>query len=107
MTQTQRGRDPGEPWTPAETANFDDVLEQAEAALATNRTQTAQNDAVITAANTMLAFGGTNIPQTALISTLKDLAAGIKLMAQHDQASKEQLNRLIRLAVGKFADGTD
>jgi hypothetical protein len=106
MAQTQRGRDPGVPWSSAETEAFETVIDHAEAALAVNRTQSAQNDAIIAAANTMLAFGGTTIPQTALISTLKDLATGIKVLAQHDQANKAQLNALIRLAVGAL-DGTD
>jgi hypothetical protein len=101
-----RGRDPEDPWTETEAANLNAVLDQAEAALASNRQQSAQNDAIIAAANTMLGFGGTTIPQPALISTLKDLATGIKVMAQHDQANKAQLNALIRLLVGDL-DGTD
>jgi len=87
-------------------SNHDKLITDATAALATNRTESAQNTAIITAANTMLAFAGTSLTNAQLISTLKDLATGVKLMAVHDQTNKVQLNYLIRLVVGK-TDGTN
>lgn len=87
-------------------SNYDKLITDATAALETNRTESAQNAAIITAANTMLAFAGTSLTQAQTISTLKDLATGVKMMAVHDQTNKVQLNYLIRLAVGK-TDGTN
>ena len=82
------------------------IITDTKAALAINRTQSAENAAIITAANNMLAFGGTSLTNAQLIGALKDLATGIKIMAVHDQSNKIQLNYLIRLAVGKL-DGTN
>lgn len=87
-------------------SNYDKLITDATAALATNRTESAQNTAIITAANNMLAFAGTSLTNVQLISTLKDLATGVKTMAVHDQTNKVQLNYLIRLVVGK-TDGTN
>lgn len=79
---------------------------QAATALATNRTQSAQNAAIVVKADAMLAFAGASLTNPQLISALKDLAAGVKAMAVHDEANKAQINALIRLVVGQL-DGTD
>jgi hypothetical protein len=78
----------------------------ATTALEINRNESAQNVAIITAANNMLAFAGTSLTQPQLIAALKDLATGVKLMAVHDQTNKAQLNHLIRLVIRKL-DRTD
>lgn len=96
---------PAPPRGPAD-LNSDALRAAALGALATNRNQAAENAAIVTKADVMIAFGGASLTQAQIISTLKDLAIGVKALAIHDQANKDQLNKLIRLIIGKF-DGTD
>jgi hypothetical protein len=88
--------------TSEEQNNAGILRRQATTALQTNRDQTAQNAAVISGAASLEQFQGTSLTQAQIISALKQLAAGVRILAEHDQSNKAQLNGLIRLVVGDF-----
>lgn len=85
---------------------MDTLREAAADALEANRLAGQQNAAIIAAAKAMESFAGTTLTQAQTIKALKDLATGVRILAEHDQQGLAQRNVLIRLAVGDLS-GTD
>lgn len=86
-----------------ELENEAQLMIDAASALEVNRTLGAQNNAIIAAAFNIESFAGTNLAMADIISTLKQLAVGIRIMAEHDQQALIQRNALIRLRVGDLS----
>jgi hypothetical protein len=82
------------------------ILADLHDGLETNRALAAQNAAIISAAQAIEDFTGTTLTQAQIIATLKQLATGVRVLAQHDQVALVQRNYLGRLALAAF-DATD
>lgn len=80
---------------------------KAASAIATNTTDLAQAETIRTAADT-LANGSGTYTLAQLSGYARQLAAGVRLLAEHDIATKRQVNALIRLVVEQLnsLDGT-
>lgn len=75
------------------------LRDQAQAALETNDADLAQDNAIITQATAIANSTGT--PSLAqLTATVRQLAQGVAILADNDKHSKQQLNVLIQLVVG-------
>lgn len=84
------------------------LREQAESALEVNRRLAAQNAAIIEQAKSIEGYAPgakTQAQVTAdLVAGVKQLAAGIRILAEHDQQALVQRNGIIRLVVGALDD---
>lgn len=107
-------------WRDQVTPNEEQLIADARAALATNAQLATQNQNIIDAAEAMRAdmiitnYDSTGKTQVQVLGDLvqavkildsrtKQLAEGVKIMAQHDSAALQQVNYLIKLAVGELA----
>jgi hypothetical protein len=97
---------PGDAVWLAQQRNRAQILADLTAGLDANRTLAAQNQAIIDQARAVEDFAGTSLTQAQIIATFKDLARGVRVLAQHDQVALRQRNYLARLALSAF-DATD
>lgn len=86
-------------------SNADTIRAQAAQALATNKTDITQAGNISTQAAAIAATTGTFTLAQAT-TNIRSLAQGVKLLADHDIATKQQINGLIRLVIGQL-DATD
>jgi hypothetical protein len=82
------------------------ILADVRAGLEVNRQLAAQDQAIIDAARAIEDFAGSTLTQAQTIAALKQLAQGVRVLAQHDRVALVQRNYLARLALSAF-DGTD
>lgn len=64
------------------------------------RTANGRLDAVIAAAAGIEAFAGTSLTQAQIISTLKQLATGVRLVAEGEKLALDDIDYLARLQLG-------
>jgi hypothetical protein len=74
--------------------------------LEANRQMADQDQAIIDAAQAIESYAGSTLTQAQTIAALKQLALGVRVLAQHDRVALVQRNYLARLALSAF-DGTD
>ncbi len=82
--------------------NADTLRERAVAAMATNRTDITQADAIRTQADTLANTTGTFANNGVRDGHIRDLARAVRLLADHDIATKQQVNGIIHLLLGDF-----
>lgn len=104
LVWTVRPKTPGELAADAEQSNHDSVEQAARDALATNRSDITQAQAIASQADALSSatFGNNGQRDTAI----RNLATGVRLLAEQSEAQARQLNGIIRLTLGQF-DGTD
>lgn len=88
----------------AAAANTLTLREQAEAALAANRTDITQDELISTQAATLQTAVFAN--NTQRDNAIRSLAQGVKILADQSATQAAQLNKIIRLVIGRL-DGTD
>lgn len=74
-------------------------VEQGQAAI---RDANARLDAVITAAQGIEAFEGTSLTQAQIINTLKQIATGVRLLAEGEKLALADIDYLARLHLRLF-----
>lgn len=87
-------------------ANLQQIRASVAAGLQAIRDANATLDAVITGAQGIEAFPGTTITQAQTISTLKQLATGVRLLAQGEKLALADIVYLARLALDLYDDTT-
>ncbi len=86
---------------PPAQVNRTTLEQQGLAALATNRTDITQAQAIVTQATSLLATS-----TVLTVTQTRSLMNAVKTLAEHDIATKQQVNSLIRLVLSRL-DGTD
>lgn len=82
------------------------IRQQAVTALAANRTDITQAQTIATQAAAIANTGTTTFTSAVASNHIRSLAQAVKILADHDAATKRQVNGLIRVMLGQL-DGTD